>query len=70
MIRVNVEQYCHQCLDFTPDVTAPTRGHTNDGKLEYQTDTIIECKYRKRCAGIKRYLEQQAKSAVKTEVSG
>jgi hypothetical protein len=66
MIVVDVEEYCQQCLDFHPDVTAPTRERAEGGKTIIQTDTIIRCKYRKRCAGIKRYLEQQAKS----EVSG
>ena len=58
MIRVDVEEYCQSCLDFTPDVIKPIR--TTDGESTL-TDTIIQCKYRKRCAGIKRYLEQQAK---------
>ena len=65
MIRVEVEGYCQECLDFTPDVTKPERIRTEGGPLIY-TDTTIHCKYHKRCAGIKRFLESQAK----TEVSG
>lgn len=61
MIRVEVEGYCQQCLDFNPDVTSPDRVRSVNGDVVFQTDTIIHCKYRKRCAGIKRYLEQQAK---------
>ena len=60
MIRVNVEEYCHQCLDFNPDVIPPIRSVDEKGK-HVQTDTIIQCKYRKRCAGIRRYFEQLAK---------
>lgn len=60
MIRVNVEEYCQACLDFTPDVTPPTKMYSSEGEL-ILGDTVIYCKYRKRCAGIKRYLEQQAK---------
>ena len=59
MIRINVEEYCHQCLDFNPDVIEPTRGYSVDGKQIIQTDTIVQCKYRKRCANMIRYLEQQ-----------
>lgn len=62
MIVVDVEDYCQQCLDFHPDVTAPTRERAEG--VTIQTDTIIRCKYRKRCAGIKRYLEQQSKMEV------
>ena len=61
MIRINVEEYCHQCLDFSPDVIEPTRAFAVEGEQIIQTDTIVQCKYRKRCANIKRYLEQQAK---------
>lgn len=62
MICVEVEKYCQQCLDFTPDVTKPERLYTldhPDGLV--MSDTIIRCEYRKRCAGIKRYLDQQIK---------
>lgn len=58
MIKVNVEGYCQSCLDFTPDVIPPTRSTDDESIL---TDTIIQCKYRKRCAGIRRFLEQQMK---------
>lgn len=60
MIRLEVEGYCQSCLDFTPDVIKPTRVYTDDGKTS-QTDTIVRCEYERRCAGIKRYLDQQAK---------
>lgn len=66
MIRVDVEGYCQQCLDFTPDVIEPKREFSIEVGEVVLTDTIIKCKYRKRCAGIKRYLEQQMKG----EVSG
>lgn len=62
MIKVEVEEYCQQCLDFTPDVTKPERLYTADNPDGFiMSDTIIRCEYRKRCAGIKRYLDQQAK---------
>lgn len=63
MIKIEVEDYCQRCLDFNPDVTKPTR-YFDDRSKEVsgvQTDTIIQCEYRKRCAGIRRYLEQQMK---------
>ena len=57
MIRIDVEGYCHNCLDFEADVTKPVRDiHDN-----VWSDTVIQCEYRKRCAGIRRYLEQQSK---------
>lgn len=60
MIKLDVEGYCHECLDFCPDVVKPVRVIAS-GTDAYYTDTIIQCKYRKRCAGIKRFLENQAK---------
>lgn len=66
MIKVNVEEYCQQCLDFNPDVIPPIRSTGEDGE-HIQTDTIIQCKYRKRCAGITRFLEKQIKGV---EASG
>lgn len=62
MIKVEVEDYCQHCLDFTPDVTKPERLYTIDKPDGFiMSDTIIRCEYRKRCAGIKRYLDQQSR---------
>lgn len=65
MIKIDVEGYCHQCRDFVPNVIPAQRVMTPDGELQ-MGDTIVQCEHRKRCAGIKRYLEQQMKG----EVSG
>lgn len=65
MIRVVVEDYCQSCMEFSPDVTPPQRSLSESGAVK-QTDTIIQCKHRKRCETIKRYLDQQMKG----EVSG
>lgn len=60
MIQLVVEDYCQQCLDFTPDVTKPERINRSNESFGY-SDTIVKCKYHKRCEAIRRYLEQQAK---------
>lgn len=65
MIRIDVEEYCQQCLDFSPEVTRPERIYT-DGQC-LMSDTIIQCEYRKRCAGIKRFLDQQMRERQVTE---
>ena len=65
MIRIDVEEYCHSCMDFSPDVTPPIRSFSENGAVK-QTDTIIQCEHRKRCANIERFLKQQLKG----EVSG
>lgn len=61
MIRLDVEYYCQACLDFTPDVIRAVKV-LNDNQETTLTDTIVQCEHRRRCAGIKRYLEQQAKN--------
>lgn len=55
MIRIDVEGYCHGCLDFEPDVSKPVRNPDDNS----WGDTVIQCKYRKRCGGLVRYLEHQ-----------
>lgn len=63
MIRLEVEEYCSQCPEFTPDVDK------NEETLQYQDfklminetirrcNTIVRCKHATRCAEIKLYLE-------------
>lgn len=58
MIRVEVEEYCNHCLDFSPDVTNAERVCIGDGEVVVG-DTIIRCKYRKRCGAITRFLKKQ-----------
>ena len=60
MIQIEVEGYCQSCQDFCPDVTKATKYYTADGEITLG-DTTVRCEHRKRCAGIKRYLEQQMK---------
>lgn len=63
MIRLDILEYCNDCCDFEPDVTRPTRSSfaTELNKVTVvQSDTIIRCKYAKRCESIKRYLERHA----------
>ena len=55
MIRIDVEEYCHSCLDFETDVSKPIR-NIDDNTW---SDTVVQCKYRKRCGSIRRYLEKQ-----------
>lgn len=59
MIILDIQEYCHDCRDFEADVDKPERQTVGDTVV--QTDTIIRCERRNRCASIKRYLELQAK---------
>lgn len=74
MIRIDIEEYCQACMDFSPNVIKPSR-EVLYSPCEFiptpkivQSDTIVQCEYRKRCAAIRRYLEQQIKS--ETEAVG
>lgn len=58
MIRVNVKDYCSDCLDFEPDVEKPHVLYSGTDKV-FVGDTIIRCKYRDRCEQMKRYLEKK-----------
>mgnify|MGYP003289017354 CR=1 FL=1 len=68
MIRLEVKEYCSECCDFEADVTKPERQTARVFDMKQgdwvlatggQTDTIVRCKYAKRCEAIKRYLSQQ-----------
>ncbi len=61
-IRLEVQQYCSNCLDFEPDVTKPERVNLYSHDVPvYGTfgDTIIHCKNANRCASLVRYLNRQ-----------
>lgn len=60
-IDLTVEEYCSDCYDFEAEVIKPERllQCTDKSTLVVQTDTIVRCKYAKRCENLKRYLEKQ-----------
>ena len=59
MIKIDVKGYCQSCTDFEPDVQRPEKLYPIGSEEVTVTDTIIRCRYRKRCETIKRYLEKQ-----------
>lgn len=60
MIRIDVEDYCHECLDFSPSMTRASRIFSDNMEVT-MTDTIVQCEHRKRCANIQRFLENRMK---------
>lgn len=61
MIRLEVQPYCQDCLGFESSVTSPMRIPGVDDPTAL-TDTIIQCKWAKRCANIQKYLERKMKN--------
>lgn len=61
-IRLDVQPYCSNCLDFEADVMKPERVnlYSRDTPV-YGTlgDTIIRCKHANRCSNLVRYLNRQ-----------
>ena len=64
MIRVEVEEYCSECLDFQPDVEKPQKLYADITEITV-TDTVIRCENRKRCEHIRRYLERKCTNDAK-----
>ena len=58
MIRLDIQGYCDACCDFSPEVVPPFNYVQSDGTVE-RSDTVVRCKYAKRCENIKRYLSRR-----------
>ena len=61
MIKIEVADYCQDCMSFEADVSKPVRAYADDDEVGVLGDTVVRCAYRRRCAAIERYLEQQMK---------
>lgn len=57
MIELKVEEYCHDCPDFEPDVHKDKYVDAEDNL--YLQRTTIRCEHAARCRAVKRYLEKQ-----------
>lgn len=63
MIRLEVQPYCQECLDFEADVDK-AEVYTCDSNTHYCSDTIIRCERRKHCESIRKFLEQKMKGEI------
>ena len=61
MIRVDVKEYCHACMDFSADVSKAVKYQAYDGEI-LLSDTVIQCEHSRRCEAIRRYLESHMKN--------
>lgn len=57
MIKIEVENYCHPCIEFEADVEVPIAYYAS-GKIVEQTDTIVRCKHRRRCENIVNFIKE------------
>lgn len=64
MIKLYVQNYCHDCPEFEPDVKKDTIYSENYlmGKRTPRTQTAIYCKHRDRCASMIEFLEERKKN--------
>lgn len=59
MIKLCIEEYCHDCPRFTPEVKKDDIFF--DGRLYFETSIFIFCECRHECASIKRHIEKKLK---------
>lgn len=59
MIRLEVEEYCENCPEFTPEVEKPTVLYANCEVYEVYGDTIIRCECRNRCRRIFDHIKKE-----------
>lgn len=52
MIRVEVDDYCQNCLEFEPDVSKPDVMWIGDQRVVFAGDIVVRCEHRDRCREI------------------
>lgn len=74
MIKLELEEYCQNCPDFVSDVDKDYKAEFTDDyshfdssrKIKRTCNTIIRCKYRKRCDElVDTYLRYELKGGAK-----
>ena len=66
MIKLKVEDYCHECPDFDARVNTKVDElfSMEDGVLKV-INTTVTCSHATRCRAIKRYLEKAGKEVAR-----
>ena len=58
MIKLDVQEYCHDCPDFEPDVVKPEEFYDSNGKYHGMFgSTFVICKHQKICHRFMIYLQ-------------
>lgn len=60
MIKIEVEDYCQQCIHFEADVEKPEYYYHDDVPV-VMGHTIIRCEHRHHCAYLKQTLEKKGR---------
>lgn len=60
MIKLDITPHCHYCLDFEADVKNAEILYVRDQPIGI-SDTVVRCKHREECKGIKGYNEMLTK---------
>lgn len=59
MIKLLVEDYCHECPEFYPEKIYDSDAYREFGpNVGNMYDTYVACEYRKRCRTIAKYMEK------------
>lgn len=61
MIKIEVADYCNDCMDFDPDVERPQKVYSFNEELII-SDTVVRCANRNRCRNIARYLKKKTEA--------
>lgn len=64
MIKLDVCEYCHDCLEFEPQVTRrPGLLITNDAPSDFIGDTVVNCENRFKCEVLYNHLKKGKNNA-------
>lgn len=66
MIKLDVADYCHTCIEFSPEADIPVVYLTNNHPV-ILGDTVVRCEHQERCRNIQRNLEKNIQKEQKTE---
>lgn len=66
MIKLDVQDYCHECANFTADVEEPGEC-LYDFRFFDRADTFVRCEHRELCENLVRYLRKQVNLDEKSE---
>nr|DAD57991.1 MAG TPA: hypothetical protein [Caudoviricetes sp.] len=64
MIKLNVCEYCHGCLEFEPQVTQrPELLLANNAPRGFIGDTVVQCENRYKCEVLYNFLKKENTNA-------
>lgn len=59
MIRLEVKDFCQNCVEFDPETTVSERSYCGMTRMEIEANTIVTCRNAQKCNRLYEFIKKE-----------